>query len=81
MVDVLTKKQRSYNMSRIRGKSTSPELKIKPVMVLLGFEYQPKIFGSPDYALIKRKIAVFIDGSFCMMRFHGILVVEKLNFN
>ena len=64
MVDVLTKKQRSYNMSRIRSKYTSPELKIKPLMKLLGFEYQPKIYGRPDYALRKAKIVVFIDGCF-----------------
>lgn len=64
MADVLTKKQRSYNMSRINCKFTKQELKIKPVMTLLGFSYQPKIYGHPDYALIKRKVAVFIDGCF-----------------
>jgi DNA mismatch endonuclease (patch repair protein) len=65
MADVLTKKQRSYCMSRIRSSKTKPELKLKRLMKSLGFLYQPKgILGKPDFADKKRKIAVFIDGCF-----------------
>ena len=64
MTDVLTKKQRSYNMSRIRSKDTKPELVIMPLMRKLGFAYQPKMYGHPDFADKKTKTAVFIDGCF-----------------
>ena len=65
MVDVHTKTQRSYNMSRILSFGTKPELKIKKLMQTLGFAYQPKnILGRPDFADKKRKIAVFVDGCF-----------------
>jgi len=65
MVDVLTKEQRSYNMSKIRSSKTKPELKIKQLMRSLGFLYQPKgIEGKPDFADKERKIAVFVDGCF-----------------
>lgn len=65
MVDILTKKERSYCMSRIRGSKTSPELKIRKIMKLLGFSYQPKgIYGKPDYANKKEKIIIFIDGCY-----------------
>ena len=65
MTDVLTKKQRSYNMSRIRSSRTKPELKIKDVLKTLKFSYQPKnVYGRPDFAHTKKKIVVFIDGCF-----------------
>jgi DNA mismatch endonuclease (patch repair protein) len=64
MTDVLTKRQRSYNMSMIRASRTAPELKLKPLFVALGFRYQPKLYGKPDFANFKAKIAVFVDGCF-----------------
>ena len=74
MPDVLTKAQRSYNMSRIRRSNTRPELKIRKVMKVLGFTYQPKgIFGNPDFVNKREKIAVFVDGCF----WHGCPVHYK----
>lgn len=64
MVDILTKAQRSHNMSHIRAKDTSPELRLKPVMKALGFDYHPKMYGNPDFANKKEKITVFVDGCF-----------------
>lgn len=65
MTDVHTKKQRSYNMSRIKASETKAELKIKSFLKKLGFIYQPKnIYGKPDFAHKKEKIAVFVDGCF-----------------
>ncbi len=59
------KEKRSYNMSMIRSKSTKPELKLKPILEAIGFEYQPKnIYGRPDFANRKNKVALFIDGCF-----------------
>jgi|SRR3989344_1665851 len=62
MPDNLTKKQRSYNMSRIRSKSTKSELKFKKDHQ--EFIYQPKIFGNPDFIDLENKIIIFIDGCF-----------------
>jgi DNA mismatch endonuclease (patch repair protein) len=65
MADRFTKAQRSYIMSRIKGSNTKPEIRIKALMKALGFRYQPKgIYGRPDFANTKEKIAVFVDGCF-----------------
>ncbi|MBN1195332.1 MAG: very short patch repair endonuclease [Methanomicrobiaceae archaeon] len=67
MVDVLTKEQRKYNMSRIRGKDTSPELKIRKMLYtrgIQGYRVHYKLPGKPDIVFIKKRIAIFIDGCF-----------------
>lgn len=69
-MDVLTAKQRSYNMSRIKRSHTIPELKLKKPLRILGFAHQPNgIYGNPDFANKKAKIVIFIDGCF----WHGCL--------
>jgi len=64
MTDWLPKKTRSKIMSSIRSRNTKPELKLKKALRGLGFSYQPKIAGKPDFANKKRKIAIFVDGCF-----------------
>lgn len=64
MTDVLTKKQRSYNMSQIKSRNTSPELKLRKKLRGLEFTYQPKIYGKPDFANRKKRILIFVDGCF-----------------
>lgn len=65
MADKISKEQRSILMSKVRSSKTKPELKLKKLMGKLGFDYQPKnIFGKPDFANRKNKIAVFVDGCF-----------------
>lgn len=65
MVDVHTPEQRSFNMSHIRSTKTGPEVKLLTVLRSLGFIYQPKgVYGKPDFANKKQKIAIFIDGCF-----------------
>jgi len=58
------KKQRSHIMSKIKSTRTSPELKLKKTLNLLGFEYQPRIHGNPDFANRKTKTTIFVDGCF-----------------
>ena len=63
--DVFSKRKRSEVMSKIRSSKTKPELKLKTIMRKFGFLYQPRnIFGRPDFADRKDKIAIFIDGCF-----------------
>lgn len=67
MADVLTKLQRSYNMSRIRGKHTKPELIIRKALSLAGlrgYRLHYKLIGRPDIVFSKYKTAIFIDGCF-----------------
>jgi DNA mismatch endonuclease (patch repair protein) len=65
MPDIFTIKKRSQVMSKIRSKGTSIELKMIIALQQNGisFEYQPKIFGKPDF-LIPPNIVVFCDSSF-----------------
>lgn len=65
MPDKFTKEKRSEIMSKIRSKGTKIELKMKKALEEAGieFEYQPKMFGRPDF-LVSPKIAVFCDSSF-----------------
>jgi len=69
-VDVITKEQRHRNMSRIRGKDTGIEIKLRKALWAKGYRYRKnykKLPGSPDIVLTKYRIAIFCDGEF----FHG----------
>lgn len=62
--------QRHRNMSRIRGKDTSIEIKLRKALWHKGFRYRKnykELPGSPDIALTKYRIAIFCDSEF----FHG----------
>lgn len=64
MADVHTRLQRSYNMSQIKCRDTSLEIKIKTFLKNRGFVYQPKMYGKPDFADHEKKIVIFLDGCF-----------------
>ena len=67
MVDVHDKKTRSYNMSRIRGKDTKPEMLVRKFLHAQGFRYRlhdKKLPGKPDIVLSKYKTVIFIHGCF-----------------
>jgi DNA mismatch endonuclease (patch repair protein) len=65
MPDIFSKEKRSEIMSKIRSKGTKIELKMKAELDRNGlkYEYQPKLFGKPDF-LIPPNIVVFCDSSF-----------------
>jgi DNA mismatch endonuclease, patch repair protein len=67
MADVHTPEIRSYNMSRIRGKDTKPELLVRKFLYAEGFRYRlnyKKLPGKPDIVLPGLKKAIFIHGCF-----------------
>lgn len=67
MVDVHSKDTRSYNMSRIRGKNTKPEVLVRRYLFSCGFRFRinvKKIPGTPDIVLAKYKTAIFVNGCF-----------------
>lgn len=54
-------------MSRIKGKNTAPELKLKKAIWSAGIRYKSskhKVLGKPDIQLLRYKILIFIDGDF-----------------
>ncbi|XOB42353.1 MAG: DNA mismatch endonuclease Vsr [Candidatus Nealsonbacteria bacterium] len=68
MTDVLTKEQRSFNMSQIKSKNTDPEIKFQDLLLSQGIDnfkmHSQDILGKPDFYFPKEKIAIFIDGCF-----------------
>lgn len=67
MADVHTKAQRSYNMSRIKGSNTKPEVKLRKALFAKGFRYllhSKKLPGKPDIVLRKYKTVIFVNGCF-----------------
>ena len=67
MVDIHTKEQRSYNMSRVKCKDTKPEVQFRKYLFnkgLRGYRTQAKLPGKPDIIFRKQKVAIFIDGCF-----------------
>ena len=70
MADNLTKEQRHKNMSHIKSKNTSIEVKLRKELWKKGYRYRKnynEIPGKPDIAITKYKIAIFCDSEF----FHG----------
>jgi len=66
MADTLTKRQRSFCMSRIKGKWTKPELAVHNMLKGRKIRHimHPAIDGSPDIIFKDKKVAVFIHGCF-----------------
>ena len=67
MVDNLSKRKRSWNMSRIRSKDTRPELIVRKYLYSRGFRYRLHnrfLPGKPDLSNQNKKVAVFVNGCF-----------------
>jgi DNA mismatch endonuclease (patch repair protein) len=65
--DVHDEKTRSYNMSRIKGKDTKPEILVRKFLFAKGFRYKlhdKTLPSKPDIVLPKYKTVVFIHGCF-----------------
>ena len=66
-MDNLTRKQRSFCMSRIRSKNTKPETAVRKALSDRGIRYRlysKKLPGRPDIVISKTKTAIFINGCF-----------------
>mgnify|MGYP001281498501 CR=1 FL=1 len=67
MVDRLTKKERSRNMSRIKGSNTKPEIIVRSFLHKQGFRFRLHVKdlpGKPDIVLKKYRTAIFVDGCY-----------------
>lgn len=66
-MDVLTPEQRRKCMSNVRHEDTPPERYFRKILWHAGFRYRKNwrsLPGTPDIAITKYKIAIFIDGEF-----------------
>lgn len=65
-MDVHTKEQRSFNMSRVKSENTKPEVIMFSLLkkAKIKFRKHYPIIGRPDIVFLKEKVAVFIDGEF-----------------
>lgn len=67
MADNLTQEQRSFTMSRIRSKDTTPELTIRMLSHARGLRFRKHkhgLAGRPDLVFPRARTVVFVDGDF-----------------
>lgn len=63
----MTSQQRSYNMSRIRGTNTKPEMIVRKWLWSHGFRYRLNhrlLPGKPDIVMRKYRTCIFVNGCF-----------------
>lgn len=66
-MDIHSTQTRSYNMSRIKGKDTKPEMLVRRFLFAKGLRYKlhdKKLPGKPDIVLPKYKTVIFVHGCF-----------------
>lgn len=67
MTDRISQAHRSWNMSRIRGKDTIPEILLRKLLHRAGYRFRlhsPNLPGKPDIVLKKYKTVIFVHGCF-----------------
>lgn len=67
MADTLTPAERSKRMSRIRGKNTRPEMRVRRLIHRMGYRYRlhrRDLPGKPDLVFITRRKVIFVHGCF-----------------
>lgn len=67
MNDRISTEKRSWNMSRIKGKDTSPEVSVRSYLFRNGFRFRKNVSslpGRPDIVLPKYRTVIFINGCF-----------------
>ena len=67
MADTISKDRRSWNMSRIRGKDTKIEVRVRKYLFAQGFRYRKNVKdlpGKPDIVLPKYKTVIFVHGCY-----------------
>ena len=67
MMDTLTKEKRSWNMSRITGRNTKPEILLRSLLHREGFRFRlhdKRLPGKPDIVLPRHRTVIFVNGCF-----------------
>lgn len=71
-MDVHSPEQRSFNMSKIKGRDTKPELMVRKWLWIRGYRYRLhdiNLPGKPDIVFPGRKKVIFVHG--CFWHRHG----------
>lgn len=66
-MDRLDKNRRSWNMGRIKGRNTAPEIAVRSMLHRAGFRFRlhaKTLPGKPDIVLQSRRTVIFIHGCF-----------------
>lgn len=66
-MDRLSEERRSWNMSRIRGRNTTPERAVRSMLHRMGYRFRlhvRRLPGRPDVVLPKYKTVIFVNGCF-----------------
>lgn len=66
-MDKLSPAHRSRVMAAVRGKNTTPELKVRKMLHALGFRYRlyrKDLPGQPDIIFPKYRVCIFVHGCF-----------------
>ena len=66
-MDTLTPEKRSWNMSRIRGENTKPEIAVRSMLHRMGYRFRiadKALPGKPDIVLPKYRSVIFVHGCF-----------------
>lgn len=67
MADRISPEHRSWNMSRIRGKDTGPELSLRSLLHRAGFRYRlhdTTLPGKPDLVFPRYRTVIFVHGCY-----------------
>lgn len=67
MTDRLTTERRSRLMSHVHSKDTTPELRVRHLLHVMGYRfrlYRSDLPGKPDVVLPKYGVAIFVNGCF-----------------
>lgn len=67
MTDVYSPEKRSAVMRRVKGRDTTPELKVRRLLTGLGARYRlhrKDLPGKPDIVMTGRRLTIFVHGCF-----------------
>ena len=83
-MDSLTREQRRKIMQHISSKNTKAEVMLRKRLWHLGIRYRKNykpLPGTPDIAITKYRIAIFVDGDFWHARGHEAKPGEQIQTN
>jgi DNA mismatch endonuclease, patch repair protein len=66
-LDKISQEKRSWVMSRIKSKDTTPEVILRKKLWASGLRYRKDVKtlpGRPDIVFLKAKVIIFVDGAF-----------------
>ena len=83
-MDILTKEQRHKTMQHVHSKDTKAEIMLRKILWHKGIRYRKnyrELPGTPDIAITKYRIVIFVDGDFWHARGHEDKPGEQVKTN